>query len=264
MSAVTGFYRFLSIDVWGGLPSAWQRQISRIYTSIYNAPWSKWIIDPYCKHHYDDPHYLSYFKPASGYDTYQNFQDFFSRKLASPVVTSAAPIWPAEGLLCEYGRVGDIDLVKVKGEKRHLRTIFGDTKNPIPDHYYFSNIFLHNNNYHRIHSPVNGTITRIEKISGDLVLLRPWVYKNDPSLPALRNERLNLDIEDEEGNTWYLSVVGGPAVGTINLPEGITVDKQVNMGDELSIFLLGSTCCMASPLPTEAKVGSQVAVGETL
>ena len=129
---------------------------------------------------------------------------------------------------------------------------------------YFSNIFLHNNNYHRIHAPVNGKISRIEHIPGDLVLLRPWAYKN-PSLPALRNERINVDIVDEEGKTWYLSIVGGPGVGAIVLGDKTTLGSSVEIGKEIATFLLGSTCCIASPIPvTKNKIGDQVFMGEPL
>ena len=135
----------------------------------------------------------------------------------------------------------------------------------VHDDYYFSNVFLHNNNYHRIHSPVNGSITRVEHIPGDLVILRPWIYKNDPSLPALRNERINVDIKSEKGEHWFLSIVGGPAVGTMVMAQGITVGSAINIGQEVATFLLGSTCCIASPIPiSQASLGEQVKVGQPL
>ena len=263
MIELTGFYRFLSIDVWGGLPPVLQRLVSRIYTTIYNTRWSRHIIEPYCRHHYTDSSYLENFVPESGGDYYQTFQDFFSRKLRSPLMLQANYVWPAEGLLCDYGQVDNMELVSVKGEMKHVRSIFGETAHQIPGGHYFSNIFLHNNNYHRIHAPVSGRIKKIERIRGELVLLRPWVYKNDPSLPALRNERVNIDIEDVQGRTWFLSVVGGPAVGTVDLPDGLQLDMSIETGDELSIFKLGSTCCLASPeAVTKNQLGDMVAVGE--
>lgn len=199
--------------------------------------------------------------PASGGPSYLNFQDFFSRQLIEPLSIEKEAIWPAEGLLCEYGKVKNTQLVTVKGQKRHLRKIFGEGGRNIPDEYYFSNIFLHNNNYHRIHAPISGRISRIERISGDLVLLRPWLYSNDPSLPALRNERINIDIVDESGYTWFLSIVGGPAVGTIELPNEIRVGSEIKTGKEVAIFLLGSTCCMASPIACfNTSVGQMVSV----
>ena len=145
-----------------------------------------------------------------------------------------------------------------------MRVIFGQGGENIPDNYYFSNVFLHNRDYHRIHSPINGIISRIEHIPGDLVMLRPWIYANDPSHPALRNERVNVDITDKNGKIWYLSIVGGPAVGTIELNEKTQLNSKITAGEELATFLLGSTCCMASPIALNKDVGKNVQIGESL
>lgn len=259
------FWRFFSLHVWGSLPGRWQRKISKIYARLYEKKISRHFIEPYCKLNYSDPDYLTKFRPASGADFYQNFQDFFSRALKNPPVIQADAVWACEGLLCEYGRVNEFSEVYVKGEKRHVRTIFGKGGESIPDSYYFSNVFLHNKNYHRIHSPVTGKVTRIEHIPGDLVLLRPWIYNVDPSQPALRNERINVDIESTSGKHWFLSIVGGPAVGTIVLNEAIRVGRHVEIAEEIATFLLGSTCCIASPLPIlKSSIGKQVSVGDPL
>jgi phosphatidylserine decarboxylase len=229
---------------------------------MYNTRFSRLIITLYCKWNYDDPKYLDQFQPASGNTTYQSFQDFFTRSFRNPVPVKHNQIWACEGLLCEYGRVSELKEVNVKGQRRHLRNIFGQAE--IPDGGYFSNVFLHNNNYHRIHAPVSGKISRIEHIPGDLVILRPWIYKNDPSVPALRNERVNVDIATPNG-TWFLSIVGGPAVGTIVLQAGLALGSHIAIGDELAKFLLGSTCCIVSPVPVcNARVGDQVEVGQPL
>ena len=207
---------------------------------------------------------MSRFVPASGSKSYQNFQDFFTRKLKEPPELKGNSTWPCEGILCEYDQVGQLPQVIVKKEKRDLRTIFGEGGSRIPDDYYFSNVFLHNKDYHRIHAPISGQITRIEHIPGDLVLLRPWIYPEDPSHPALRNERYNVDITDRRGKTWYLSIVGGPAVGTVKLSEKSCLQSYITAGEEIATFLLGSTCCMASPLPVNKRVGQPVWIGESL
>lgn len=265
MNLVRRFIRFISLDVWGRLPAVWQRAISKAYARVYVKGYSRYIIAPYCRFNYDDPSYLRQFKPASGHSTYQNFQDFFTRVFKEPLQIHAEAAWPCEGLLCEYGKVNDKKLVNVKGQLRHLRNIFGELGQAIPNDYYFSNIFLHNNNYHRIHSPVSGTVVRMEHIPGELVVLRPWVYKNDPSLPALRNERINIEIKSRSGSPWFLSIVGGPAVATIAMANGLVAGSMVNIGEELGTFLLGSTCCIASPIPAKnVALGQQVAVGNPL
>jgi len=257
-------FSFISIYMWGIMPGRTQRWISRTYADLYNKDWSKKLIKPYCKVHYSDPNYIDQFSPASGADSYKNFQDFFTRLWKVPPAINSEQVWACEGLLCQYGKIDELDLVRVKGQTRHLRTIFGEIRDEIPTDYFFSNVFLHNNNYHRIHAPVNGTISRIEHIPGDLVLLRPWAYKN-PSLPALRNERINVDIVDKQGRTWYLSIVGGPGVGAIVLGGDTTIGSFVGIGNEIATFLLGSTCCIASPEPiTKNKTGDQVYMGHPL
>ena len=260
---ITSIYRFISLNVWGNLPSQLQRLISKAYASLYNKSFTKYIIRPYCQFNYKDQSYLQQFRSESGREQYRSFQDFFTRVYKQLPKFNSEFIWPCEGLLCDYGRVGDLGEINVKGDKRSVRTIFGKMGRFINDNHYFSNVFLHNNNYHRIHSSSDLTLREIEHIKGDLVLLRPWVYKHDPSLPALRNERINLRLEDRYGQNWFISIVGGPAVGTIVLDSRAQLGHTFRIGDELGKFLLGSTCCMASPVPMEnSTVGDTVYMGE--
>lgn len=254
-------YRFLSLKAWGSLSPASQRRISSAYASFYNKKFTRHLIKPYCKVHYQDPNYLDRFVPASGNKEYESFQDFFIRKFKDPLNISSDHVWPCEGYLCDYGTMEEVPFVNVKGDRKKVNIIFGEAGPKIPKSYFFSNVFLHNNNYHRIHSPVNGTIDRIERINGELVILRPWIYKNDPSLPAFRNERVNVDIVDEQNNKWFISIVGGPAVGTIILNEQTTIGSRISAGQEIGTFLLGSTCCIASPVPSKSTKGSLVFVG---
>ena len=255
-------YRYVSLNIWGNLPSGIQRSISKYYATLYNKSFSKYIIKPYCKLNYQDAAYLDQFISASGNSTYSSFQDFFTRVYKKPPQINSDYIWPCEGLLCDYGRVSDLPAINVKRDVREVRTIFGRSGQSIPDDYFFSNVFLHNNNYHRIHAPVSGCVKSIEHIKGDLVLLRPWVYKADPSLPAMRNERVNIVLEDSQNRNWYISIVGGPAVGTIVLSDGLQIGRQVDVLDQLGLFLLGSTCCMASPEAASTEVGTTVFVAD--
>ncbi len=241
-------YRFLSIDVWGNIPSNLQRACSAWYSSFYQQPISKSLIEPYIRVNYTDKNYLEKFKPPHGKGEFESFQDFFIREFKNLPETDSPYVWPCEGLLCDEDCVGNLRLVCIKSDIRTISTVFGVDHKQIPKNYTFTNVFLHNKNYHRIHSPIDGAVTRIQHIPGDLVVLRPWIYKDNPSLPAFRNERYNIDITDTSGRVWYLSIVGGPAVGTIELAKDISVGRKVSKLQELSLFYLGSTCCMASPI----------------
>ena len=156
-------FRFMFLRIWGALPGVAQRGVPKVHGTIFNKKWSQHIIKPYCKAQYSDPNYLDQFLPGSGKTGYDNFQDFFTRTHKKNPVKKTDTAWACEGLLCEYGNVSEVPLVKVKGG------------NQILDDHYYSNVFLHkNNNYHRIHSPLNGTVKRIEHIVGKLILLRQW------------------------------------------------------------------------------------------
>lgn len=238
---------YLSIKLWGSLSPAIQRSISASYARIYDQPWSRFLIRPYCWWHYPEREYLSQFRPPAGKTAFSNFQDFFTREFKELPDTTSPWVWPCEGVLCHAGYLTEIPSSNVKGDQREVTQIFGLAPGDIPESYYFTNVFLHNKNYHRIHAPVSGRITRIQHIPEELVILRPWIYEENPSIPAFRNERINLDMEDEEGQTWHLSIVGGPAVGSITLATGVHLGATVHLLQELAVFHLGSTCCMAAP-----------------
>jgi phosphatidylserine decarboxylase len=257
-------YKFLSVTLWGSLPSTIQRRISAFYARVYDKPFTKHIIAPYIRYYYSDPNYLDKFYPPEGKSDFGSFQDFFIRRFKKLPINNSPWVWPCEGLLCDLGNVYDLGTTRVKSDLRTVETIFGVAKGSIPETYSFTNVFLHNKNYHRIHAPISGTITRIQHIPGDLIILRPWIYKHNPSLPALRNERYNIDVTDDKGRIWYMSVVGGPAVGTIKLSNSISVGNSVEKLDELALFYLGSTCCMASPeTPRNHSKNTFVEVGTT-
>ncbi|MEM9076260.1 MAG: phosphatidylserine decarboxylase [Bacteroidota bacterium] len=242
------FYKYLSLELWGNLPSPIQRHLSSWYSSVYDRPYSKKIINTYIRLNYSDKDYLKKFKPPYGKREFESFQDFFIREFRELPDSNSPFVWPCEGLLCDENKVSNLEYVQVKTDIRSVATVFGLKNNEIPKNYTFTNVFLHNKNYHRIHSPISGTITRIQHIPGDLIVLRPWIYKQNPSIPAFRNERYNIDIEDDHGRIWYMSIVGGPAVGTIELSQDTQIGKKVKQLQELSLFYLGSTCCMASPV----------------
>jgi len=258
------FYKFFSVQLWGGLPSNLQRKISAWYARLYPKPLSKYLIKPYLWLNYTDKTYLEKFNPPLGKTDFESFQDFFTREFKSIPHNQEPYVWPCEGLLCETGKVGEIKESNVKCDLRNIDTIFGLQAHSIPKNYYFTNVFLHNKNYHRIHTPIDGTITRIQHIPGDLIVLRPWIYKQNPSLPAFRNERYNIDITDANGKIWYLSIIGGPAVGTIELHHKVNLGGKIEKLNELALFYLGSTCCMASPeVPRYHSKSAFVEVGST-
>lgn len=261
---IYAWFGFCSLEIWGRMTASMQMALSRIFALVCETRISRFIIRPYSLWQYGDWNHCEKFLPGGGKNKYESFQDFFTREFPEQIEAKSEEVWPCEGTLCESARVKDLGLVNVKGEKRNLRVVFGSAGDDIPDNYYFSNIFLHNKNYHHIHTPVSGRVTRIEHIPGELLWLRPKFYADKPSLPALCNERVNVDIQDKLGQTWFLSIVGGPGVATIRLMLGTFVGAEVNVGQKLGGFLLGSTCCMAGPKRPNTSIDKDVSVAEPL
>ena len=255
---------FLAHFFWAKLPRDVQFFISRWHAAFYKKTWSRFLIRPYSALQYRSRLDLARFVPASGSPTYLSFQDFFTRRLASVPQPIREYVWPCDGMLCDLSRIGDDETVLIKGERRAVRTIFGSMGADLPVDYFFTNVFLHNRDYHRIHAPVSGRVVTIEKIPGELRFLRPWAYLDGPSIPALTNERIGVRLDGDDGKRTWLSIIGGPGVATIELAPGVAVGSYVRVGAELAAFHLGSTCCLVSERRPTARLGEHVRVGERL
>lgn len=241
--------KFFALSFWNRLSDQAHKLHSQIFSQIFISKVSRLIILPYCLIYGLSDDDLNYFVPESGAAEYTSFGDFFKRKFKSFPESKSEFIWPCEGYVCDWGYFSDKMITDVKGSQISPRDIFY-AKNFIPENYFFTNIFLHNHNYHRVHSPISGKITHIESIAGGLSFLRPWLYKRDQvSWPALKNERLNIEITDSQNRVWYLSMVGGFGVGTIKLNPHAFLQAEVKVGEELGWFELGSTVCLATPIP---------------
>lgn len=257
--------KFFANFIWIHTPHIFQKEFSRIFSVIFHWRISQYFIKPYCFIFDLKKDYLNQFMPASNNEAYKSYSDFFRRRLKLPPILESNTIWPCEGYLCDWGSFHEKQNSLIKGQRLDLNSVFKSEKSQTKNHF-FLNVFLHNHNYHRVHSPISGTITNITRIPGDLIFLRPWFYqRKEVSYPAIRNERVVFEITDHEQRPWYLAMVGGFGVGTIELLSGILNGKSVSVGQEIAKFNLGSTVCLASPVPVlNNKFLAEVKVGQKL
>lgn len=266
MKVSTRLNKLFAHLLWNPLPGGLHKIFSELWALFYTTKFSTYLITPFChKYAMNDQILLSY-GPSSNFSTYISFQDFFTRKLKNPLAKGKSYVWPVQGYVCDFGKVSELAPVKIKGETHSVPYIFGNAENRIPANYFFVNIFLHNHNYHRFHSPIDGTILNIEYVKGQLTFLRPWLYKKSLiSSPSFKNERIIIEIEDNQNRSWFITFVGGMGVGKIKLHENIQVGNKIETTDEIGLFLLGSTCCMAIPETIEnLRYMKKIQVGENL
>lgn len=236
---------------WNSTPRTIQFIFSKLFSSFLKTSHSIRFINPFCDRYRITPKDLEKYEPASGLSKYQSFQDFFSRRLQIIPSVEHKVIWPCEGFVCDHLKFENNNSESstlVKGQKIKLKEIFKIEPNVKMNDYHFLNIFLHNHNYHRFHMPTSCRIEEIKHIPGKLQILRPWFYKKTQvSEPSFLNERIILKLRDIENKIWYMAFVAGMGVGHIRLHDRCKIGEFFSVGEEVGMFLLGSTCCLAIP-----------------
>jgi phosphatidylserine decarboxylase len=232
---------------WLYAPGDFQKKVSTVFATFFKFRFSRYFIFPYGMMFGLSSEYLAQFKSYSENAKYSSFSDFFERRYKTFPTLTSKQIFPCEGYVCDWGSFSDKNSTSVKSQQIDLNTIFLSSQQ-LTKNYFFTNIFLHNHNYHRIHAPIAGTVLSVRRVPGVLNFLRPWFYeRSDISFPAFRNERVIFEIADSDNKIWYVAMVGGFGVGTIELSVNTKVGAGVALGQELAMFKLGSTVCIASP-----------------
>jgi phosphatidylserine decarboxylase len=194
---------------------------------------------------------------------YQSFNDFFTRSLKGgmrPLADSSTDVLcPADGAVSQVGRIEQGRIVQAKGQSYTAAELLGgDTE--LAKRFEggsFITIYLSPSDYHRVHMPVGGTLSKTAYIPGDLFSVNTVTAENVPRLFS-RNERLSC-VFDTPAGAMASVMVGAMIVASIEtvwaglvephrkqiertaFPEGEQAAPEFNAGDEMGRFLLGST-----------------------
>ena len=224
---------------------------------------------------------------------YPSFNEFFTRALKPGVrpLAEATLLCPVDGRISQVGAIKGQQIFQAKGHEFTTTTLVGgDTALAAQfDDGIFANIYLSPRDYHRIHMPAAGRLTRMIYVPGDLFSVNPVTARGVPGLFA-RNERVVCVFEGIHG-PWVLVLVGATIVGSMAtswhgvvnpLRPGKVVewdyrDQQIQLkkGEEMGRFLLGSTVVMLFPKGPWAfnsawvgedlgRAGSAVRLGEAM
>ncbi len=196
---------------------------------------------------------------------YASFNDFFTRALeagARPLADSRL-ICPVDGAISQFGAIAGEQIFQAKGHEFSATTLLGgDASLAVPFHGgHFATLYLSPKDYHRIHMPCAGRLTRMIHVPGDLFSVNPSTARGVPGLFA-RNERVVCLFDGEHG-PWALVLVGATIVGSMatvwhgvvnpprpgQLREWRYDGREVRLakGEEMGRFLLGSTVVLLFP-----------------
>ncbi len=197
--------------------------------------------------------------------SYKSFNEFFTRPLKAGArpLASADFVSPVDGAISQCGPIAGDQVFQAKGHSYSTRTLVGgDTAlaSQFQDGE-FATLYLSPRDYHRIHMPCAGRLTRMIYVPGDLFSVNPTTARGVPGLFA-RNERVVCVFEGEAG-PFVMVLVGATIVGSmatvwhgvINPPRPGTVREwtyemgniTLTQGEEMGRFLLGSTVVMLFP-----------------
>jgi phosphatidylserine decarboxylase len=210
--------------------------------------------------------------------SYKSFNDFFTRPLRPGLrpIAAADFVCPVDGAISQFGAIDDYRILQAKG---HLFTVAdlvggdGDLASHFR-HGSFANLYLSPRDYHRLHMPCDGTLTRMIHVPGALFSVNPTTARGVPNLFA-RNERVVCVFTSPEHGPFVMVLVGATIVGSIatvwhgvvnprraktgstqpgntqpgsagKVSEWHYVDRDVTLkqGEEMGRFLLGSTIVM--------------------
>ncbi|MDZ7861923.1 archaetidylserine decarboxylase [Acidovorax sp.] len=196
---------------------------------------------------------------------YASFNDFFTRALqpgARPLA-DADLICPVDGAISQFGPIQKDQIFQAKGHSYSTTALVGGDSSLAArfDDGYFATLYLSPRDYHRIHMPCAGQLTRMVHVPGDLFSVNPTTARGVPGLFA-RNERVVCFFDSAHG-PFVLVLVGATIVGSmatvwhgqVNPPRTGVLRHwdypagQVSLqkGEEMGRFLLGSTVVMLFP-----------------
>jgi phosphatidylserine decarboxylase len=196
---------------------------------------------------------------------YASFNAFFTRPLHDDARPLAAAdfLCPVDGAISQFGAIEHDQVFQAKGHTYSTTALVGGDRELAArfDNGHFATLYLSPRDYHRIHMPCDGRLTRMIHVPGELFSVNPATARGVPGLFA-RNERVVCVFESEHG-PFVLTLVGATIVGSmatvwhgvVNPPRSAEIrewryradEVVLKKGEEMGRFLLGSTVVLLFP-----------------
>jgi phosphatidylserine decarboxylase len=184
-------------------------------TRIRFSPWKSGLIRWFIRHYGVDMTSAEESDPTQ----YPDFNSFFTRALRAgvrPVAGDPAAIaCPVDGAVSQAGDIRDGYLYQAKGRQYSLSQLLaGDPR--LVDMFIggrFITLYLSPKDYHRIHLPLAGRLTKTVYVPGCLFAVNTPATRVVPNLFA-RNERL-INVFETDAGPMALIMIGAIFVGSM-------------------------------------------------
>lgn len=217
-------------------------------------------------------------------EDYNSLLDFFTRELADNArpITKAdnAIACPVDGRVAHVGDIKNGQIFQIKGHSYSLDDLVGEDYARAYHSGQATTIYLAPFDYHRIHSPLAGTLLRGRYIPGELNSVSITLLDKIAGLFA-KNERVVLEFEDERGQPFLMVLVGAVNVGSIetvfhgeicpnDFSDSLDLPakgEKIEKGAEIGRFNLGSTIIFitqANQIAWQLQDGQKTKMGEKI
>ncbi len=191
---------------------------------------------------------------AAPHGCYRSFDAFFTRSLREGIrpIADSALVSPCDGFISSAGPIDDGARMFVKGQPYDVGELIGQPtlgRDFVGGEYVV--IYLSPRDYHRVHSPIDGSLVRVLATQGDRYPVNS-LGERCVSRLLIRNRRVTFFIGSSDRKPIALVMVGALIVGKISvnaLGESDISSGQhefgdglpLKRGDEIGVFHLGST-----------------------
>ena len=132
---------------------------------------------------------------------YASFNDFFTRALregARPLA-DADLICPVDGTISQFGQIEQDQILQAKGHRYSTTALVGGD-HALAEQFHdgsFATLYLSPKDYHRIHMPCDGVLSRMIHVPGALFSVNPTTARGVPGpVRAQRARGLRVRVED--------------------------------------------------------------------
>ncbi|RNF40989.1 phosphatidylserine decarboxylase [Planococcus salinus] len=223
---------------------------------------SRWVIPGYIK-----TYNITLDDIDSPLDSFSSLHDFFIRKLkaASRPTASAPIVSPVDGTIEALGDLHEGIEFLVKNQQYSLAALLGSDQ--MAEQYQngkYAVFYLSPADYHRIHSPVNGTVLK-QYLAGKKSYPVNRYGLLYGKTPLSGNYRMVTELETDFGRLLVVKV-GAMFINSIELTNR---GKEWKKGEEVGYFSFGSTVVLffqenQVELLDDIAAGRQVKMGEAV
>jgi phosphatidylserine decarboxylase len=200
---------------------------------------------------------------------YQTLHDLFIRKLKTDARNidhnRNVVVSPVDAVIEDVGMINENSEIKVKGKIYSIEEMLGNTES-LKKYVNgtFMILYLSPSHYHRIHSPVNGTVRKQWTLGTKSYPVNKWGLKYGVRTLA-KNYRVITEVETTQG---HLAIVKVGAM-FVNSIETTHKGSMLEKGEEIAYFSFGSTVVLlfeqgifkldpAIHTPKDIKVGEKL------